>query len=340
MPHSKDRNFTLDILRSFGLFLIILAHCEPPDILFQLRNFDVPLMVVISAATFSMLYKNKKMDYKHFYLKRLKKLILPAWYFLTFFFVTIFIGYNFVETSYPFSLHDVISSYLFYDGIGYVWILRIFLFIAILTPPLIYYKNKITNNYTYAGLIILTYIAYEVLAAQISNLPVNENILSILNTAILPIAPYAVLYAYGLKLEDISNKLLIIIAGSSLAIFIALALNYYHETGNIVGTQEMKYPPRLYYLSYAIFAINTLYLLIKYCYPKNILRSFWTWISTHSLWIYLWHIYAIFIWNTLYIDPDKNLILSIEKFLFVCMVAIIITKLQSICIEKIRRQTK
>lgn len=39
----------LDFLKTIALICIILAHVSPPDSVFMLRNFDVVLMIVISA---------------------------------------------------------------------------------------------------------------------------------------------------------------------------------------------------------------------------------------------------------------------------------------------------
>jgi len=340
MNKKENRNFDLDILRSAGLFLIILAHCQPVDLLFQLRNFDVPLMVIVSAATFSMLYKNTPLKAKTFYIKRIKRLILPTWYFLTFFFGSIFIGSYIIKMPYPFSLNEIISSFFLYWGIGYVWILRIFLFVTILTPPLLLFKDKIKNNTTYATIIIISYMIYEIIASNLYSIdPANEE-LGILGTIFLPIIPYAALYAYGLKFEELSNKTLILIALITFFIFAVLGFYYYRDTGGIVPTQHLKYPPQLYYLSYAILMTNVLYLIVRNFYPKSLLKDFWTWISSNSLWIYLWHIYAIFIWDYLFLDPDKSFIISMTKYSFVCLFSIMLVMIQNMFLQIIKNDTK
>ena len=338
MSHYENRNFNLDILRAIGLFLIILAHCEAPHILAQLRAFDVPLMIVVSAATFAMLYKERALNVKSFYIKRTKQLILPAWYFLSFFFGSIFLGSYLLRTDFPFSLNEIIGSYTLYWGIGYVWILRIFLFIALLTPPLLYYKDKITNNYIYAGIAFSVYIAYEVLISQLYRFSPDGNTLFFVKEVILPIIPYACLYLYGLKLDELSSKFLIISGLICGLIFAGLAVHYYQENGEITGTFDYKFPPRLYFLSFSIAGVNATYLIIKYFYPGKFLRPFWTWISVNSLWIYLWHIYGIFIWSLFYIQPDRIFSISISKYLFVTVFAILITRTQQLIIDSIKNR--
>ena len=46
------REDRIDFLRFIGLSMVIFAHVGPPKLLFQLRNFDVPLLVIISGMAF------------------------------------------------------------------------------------------------------------------------------------------------------------------------------------------------------------------------------------------------------------------------------------------------
>ena len=83
------RDKKIDLLRFIGLMMIILAHTVPPKFLAQVRNFDVPLMVFVSAVTFSKF--QKKETYFSYLYKRLKRLVLPVWVFLTFYFIWLFV---------------------------------------------------------------------------------------------------------------------------------------------------------------------------------------------------------------------------------------------------------
>ena len=326
----KNRNFELDILRGCGLLLIILAHCQPPKILFQLRDFDVPLMVIVSAATFAMLYKDRAINIKSFYIKRTKQLILPAWHFLSFFFVTLYIWSQISGFDYPYTMNEITDSFLLYWGIGFVWILRIFLFIALITPPLLYFKNKVTNNYLYAGLVVFIYMLYEMVASTYYNINLDVTDQDIWGGVILPIIPYAALYAYGLKLQEMSFKMICFISLIALIFFSYMGFNYYQEYGEIIPTLYVKFPPQIYYLSYAIFCTNILYLLVKNFYPNAFLKYFWTWLSVNSLWIYMWHIYGLYLWDHFYIPTDKDFAVSMGKYLFTLTFALMVTQAQNI----------
>ena len=45
----NNRNYALDVLKTIGLFAIVIAHCHnTPAIVDYLRNFEVVLMVLVS----------------------------------------------------------------------------------------------------------------------------------------------------------------------------------------------------------------------------------------------------------------------------------------------------
>lgn len=67
----------IDFLRFLGLALIILVHVNCPNLIKQIRCFDVPLMVFVSGLSCS--YKSG--DFWGYLLKRTKRLIIPTWIF-------------------------------------------------------------------------------------------------------------------------------------------------------------------------------------------------------------------------------------------------------------------
>ena len=83
---TKKRDIKFDLMRIIGLAAIILAHTSPPWPISQLRNFDVPLMVIVSGAVFG-LSSNNKINYFHYLIGRTARLLLPTYIFLIIFFV-------------------------------------------------------------------------------------------------------------------------------------------------------------------------------------------------------------------------------------------------------------
>lgn len=119
-------NEKIDLLRFIGLAMIIFAHVNPPSILLQLRTFDVPLMIIVSAMSFSLGYKDE--PYIQYLWKRIKRLVFHVWIFLTGYFLTILI---FSPSAKVLNFKTLFDSYFFFGGIGYVWIIRIFILLAL-----------------------------------------------------------------------------------------------------------------------------------------------------------------------------------------------------------------
>ena len=137
----------IDYLKLIGLLFIILAHvCNNPYIM-QLRNFDVPLMVIISGFLACGSYKRsmeKDKSILKYYWKRITRLLIPTWLFLTFYFILMKMVY--INEVYPYDFSKILRSYLLIDGIGYVWVIRVYLMCSFITPLILYLNDKIKNN--------------------------------------------------------------------------------------------------------------------------------------------------------------------------------------------------
>ena len=68
------RLLNIDILKFIGIICIIIAHTNPPKIIFQIRNFDVILMCIISILLF--FNSNKKEKYNSYIKKDINKKVL------------------------------------------------------------------------------------------------------------------------------------------------------------------------------------------------------------------------------------------------------------------------
>ncbi len=51
------RDEKVDLLRFVGLAMVVMAHVGAPTLLFQFRNFDVPLMVLLSGISFGLAWR-------------------------------------------------------------------------------------------------------------------------------------------------------------------------------------------------------------------------------------------------------------------------------------------
>lgn len=279
----KKRDISIDILKFIGLSMIILAHTAMSNnLIMQIRSFDVPLMVLVSGILAVDSYKNES-SYFCYLKKRISRLIIPTYIFLSIFFVVTYIFWGLKY--YPFSLVQVIRTFLLIDGIGYVWIIRVYILCSMIIPILIIFNEKAEEK-TYYSLLIIIYIFYEII--YYFNI-LNNNI--IFEYLIFYIIPYGVIMGLGIKLKRMSKKHIMILSIVFISIFIFIAFLLNFKLSGFIKTSTMKYPPRIYYLSYAIGVSLVLYLICSLEKVKVFLENpFIKFVSSSSMWIYLWHI--------------------------------------------------
>lgn len=326
---NTNRDINLDLLRFLGVLIIMVAHARPPGWLYQLRNFGTPLLIVASALTYSVIYSNREMMTSAFIKKRLSRLVLPAWVFLVFGFCVTYIVAALTQTAYPFSRNEIIESFTFYDGIGFVWIFKVYIILALLTPLALKLSQSSASNQTYFSVLAAVYILYELIVASLTEI-ISPQLTEFFNSVVFVIAPYSVLYFYGMRLPSLSTKQVTGVIFISLMIFLMLMILKFISLGEFVPTQEFKYPPRLYYLSYAFFALNLVYLICRNLSITNqAVRNVVVWLSSHSLWIYLWHIMGFFIWRFLIEDfLNRGMITFVLNAAFLLLFGVAMTYLQ------------
>jgi len=323
------RDTSLDVLRSIGLLFIILAHVNPPVIIFQLRNFDVPLMVFISGIVFGVSSGVNK-GYLAYLVSRVRRLVFPTWIFLTIFFSLYLVVALINRSSLPFSSTTILNSYNLVSGIGYVWIIRVFLLVALTLPFLVILLKKVKNNYVYIFVLGVIYFTYEVLyhfysAQSMSKItPVGD---FIFQNIVFYVLPFSVVAGLGLIVPKLNKRFLVSLTIIFLVIFILLVV-----VTNFAATQGSKYPPQLYYLSYAIFISFSLYLFSKTkIFTRLFNKKIILFIGSYSLWIYLWQILLLSFWSLI---PKQVFIKNfITEFFFVLFFAIAITYLQRFIIK-------
>ena len=283
----NERNINLDILRFFGLFIIMIAHTVPPEWLFQLRNFGTPLLVFSSGLTYAYIYQRREIHAFNFVKKRTFNLIYSSWLFLLLFFMffmlTDYMGFSNTQ----FNMKIITDSFLYKGGIGYLWIFKIYLILAIFTPLCIRVNNSKISNFKIGLIIVFIYALYE-LALSFQKLKTSMEIF-------FNFIPYLLIYICAFRFNTLRTKDILIISSISLFIFIYLLISLYLKNGHFIPTQEYKYPPRLYYLSYAMFFITLLYVTTRYLViKKDSIIALVKWLSGNSLKFYLWHIFILY----------------------------------------------
>lgn len=318
----NNRDFSIDVLRTIGICLIILAHVNPVNIIFQLRNFDVPFMVILSGYLFSKSSQNINSISKKYLYKRFKRLVFPVWIFLIILFTFMII----VRPS-ALNIKLVLGSFFLLNGIGYVWIIRIYLLVAIFGPYLlkkIGHKNELLK-------IIIIYCLYELLFFYYQQNFEN----SILEQTIFYTVPYILLFCYGSLYEKFTKKDIKKIIIFSLMICILGLIYSYYKYSIILNLQNYKYPARLYYIFYAILMAN---LLLENKNKFNFLeelkiKNLIIFVGNSTMWIYLWHISLIMGIELL---KERNIYINgVVRYFLVLLGSIGLTYMQRLAISYI-----
>lgn len=210
------RNVSIDVLRFIGISFIILAHVLPPCIILNIRCFDVPLMLFVSG----LIYSDRKVDLTFsFFWHRIKRLIIPVYIFLTVYFAFIFFLKYFLLIDFGITIKHVVGSYLLMDGIGFVWIIRVFLIIAVLTPWLIRINNVIKKNRDFIlGLVILILFQEYVISHDI-----GMDIIAI-REFLYYASGYSILFLLGLRVKNMNVKGVLYYCFTSVLLFVLYML--------------------------------------------------------------------------------------------------------------------
>lgn len=306
---TTQRDLSLDIMRFVGLTLIILAHVSPPDLLFQFRTFDVPLMIFVSGMT---LYEKKLPTFPFFVKKRLIRLCAPVWIFLTFYFICHFIlsKTGFFDF---FSIREILESYLFLNGIGYVWIIRVFLLIMFITPILVFINNKCKKMF---ALIMVSLIVLQDCFVRIYNLIDIPVIFRFFFWEyFLFMFGYAPHFLLGLRIRSLSRRNIFLLVLMSIVAF--MLVNFVLLTDGIAfNIQKYKYPPQILFTVYGIMGCLCIYLL-KPIWEKLTKIRLFVFIGQNTIWIYLWHIFVLLILS-------KIMLCWAVKFLVVYTIAVLL----------------
>lgn len=317
------RDDRIDILRFVGLAMIIFAHVGPPGVLFQLRNFDVPLMVLLSGMSFGLSFKSNE-SYREYIWKRIKRLVFPVWIFLSIYFFAQFI---FNPASDELNIRTILTSYTLVSGIGYVWIIKVFLLVALVSPFLYAWHTKTQSNLRFFLTLASYLLLYEILR-HLSLPHIQEGFGKIVSLVIFYIIPFSIVFTVGIRMLRMSKTQLLTLSLGNFGVLIFFGIHLFTQEGKVIPTQTFKYPPSIYYLSYALFVSG-----ILWAYSEQIssitdrlkIKRIIIFSANNSIWIYLWHIPLIKVINT-------NFAL---KYFLVFLVAIAIMYIQVFIVKNV-----
>lgn len=274
-----QRDLSIDFLRCIGMVLIVLAHSIGSDnTIFQIRAFDVPLMIFVSGLCFA---DKVIKSYKSFIWKRIKRLLIPTYLFLIVYFGIVFIARLF-GTDFGITNKHIAGSFLLLHGIGFVWIIRVFLIVAVLTPLLLWMSNRIKYVFVFCLVLISIQTALVYYQVGFDYLFFRGFVLYGIGYSIVFLAATGIKRANGREKEKESIAWYAVLA---------VAIIYYHINNgweHIIPINNYKYPPSSYYIIYGIAASAFLYSIRSKF--SIFINKFTIFIGSHTLWIYLYHI--------------------------------------------------
>ncbi len=161
------------------------------------------------------------------------------------------------------------------------------------------------ENFKEKDLIIITIILYFVYEIMYHYGIFNNKLIQYLFAYIIPCfyLTMSAKWIFSTNKKDITIYIFL-----NLIICVCIGVYIYYKTGEFKNTNIMKYPFRIYYLSYGLCISSSLIMILKNKKICSILNTkLIKYISSNSLWIYLWHILFIYVYKILL--PNINWIL-------------------------------
>lgn len=293
MAHLKvSRDMRLDFMRALGTLTIIVPHVLSPNILVQIRAFDVVMLVFVSGMSYAYQVMNgQSFGYYQYIKKRCKKLLIPTIVLILVIYCSVNIVSIVLSKRIYYSIQDLMKSLLlFEDGIGYVWIIKVYLGLALIAPFVWKFIKKIDSNIFLLVFCSFAYIIY--LMTQVATQNINIPIFSVFfKEYVFYVAAYAIPFLIGMYICKIGKRkkcanIIWILLFVVVQIIIVLR-------GGGFTPNDNKYPPQLYYLSYGIACSIIIYRIA----PTRVASGI-KWLSKNSLVFYLVHVFWI-IWISL-----------------------------------------
>lgn len=325
---SGQRDYVVDLLRSFALACIVLAHCKLGGVAFQLRTFDVVCMAFLSGMSYRLSGSKGLGGWSQFvgyFAQRIKRLVFSTWKFLTMLFALElalaqfglfdWVGWNTVK-----------RSYLLLDGIGYVWIVRVYLLIALLAPALPHINRRMSSNAVFATMVTVLLLALSLLlAVDIGVIP--QALRWYWSECLLYLLGYGIVAFVGYRHQQMSHRFRI-----GLALCLALYVTGFYFVSGRAALQDYKYPPHPYYICYGICVSLFLYELFSLPSFERIRKSkVVLFVSKNSLWLYLWHILPVVLLPSMLprVDGADGFGGVLARWLICSCVAVVCTVLQN-----------
>lgn len=323
----SSRDTSVDLLRFLGISMILLAHIVPPNGVFQLRSFDVPLMIFVSGLSYS---GRGITGYGRFVWKRLKRLLAPLYLFLVLYLLVVY-GLSQAGLADWFPDRKIVGTFLLRlnPSIGYVWIFRVFLIVMLMTPPLIRLERAVRRDSTFIGLIAVSFALQCLLVAWFKPLKMGFWV----DDYLLYAVGYSILFLLGLRMRYADCRRRILFGALFAATMVCAAFAMQRAEGTWLRMQPYKYPPQFYFLLWGS-AVSVVLWCVKDHWNRLLAWRPLLFVGRNTIWIYLWHIPFVKPVKTVFADSGW-----VVRFLVIYAIAVGIYLLQYHLVGAIEKRT-
>ncbi len=280
----QERNTTIDFLRGFSVIIIILIHVNayfssvPLAVtLANYSQFAVQFFVFCSAFVFFDRKKDESLSLNYF-VKRIKRLLIPYYIFLLFYFPFIL----FIKQE-PVAIESLFKWIFLQGDRDLNWLVVLFLYFLLLMP----FMKLLKNTMLFWLFFIISTLSSIILL--FTTVPIHFRWIMWL--------PWSLILFFTYFYTQTKNKKLFLIISTFITgiIFILSRSTLLVQKHTLTFT-ENKYPPNMFYLAYGLLCISIFILIYeKLNLQKYKSHSLFNFASKYSYEIFFIHFLYLFI---------------------------------------------
>lgn len=283
---NKTRDNSIDALRGIAVIAMVIAHTNayflgnPVAVtLWDLSLFSVPTFIFCSAYLFFKQAQKREPLYDLTYFKkRILRLLIPYYIFLF-----IYFAFSVFLVKEPLSVKAIIENVTLTGGIGFNWLVILFIYFAILMPLLdILSRKKRTFFYFYC---FSSFVVSVILL--FIKIPIHFKLMMWLPWSLVIIATWF--------LAQKEEKQSTIFSWTAIwGVLFTFSLSAQYLLGHSLRHYENKYPPNLYHLAYGIAITFLLFFIARTkLFDRIKIQPALTFFSVNSYSFYFVHIIVL-----------------------------------------------
>lgn len=277
----------IDDIRGIAIFATVLIHTNVYFLnnkiaysLIELAQFAVVAFIFCSSYLYFLKDKVESLSlfWSHL-LKRLRRLIIPYYLFITVYFLFVYLN----------APQKLTPRYIFQNltltgGLDFNWLVLLFIQLAVLMPLFSFLRRRYMKIlYLYVFVAVISSILF----LKYTPHPLYRSIMWL---------PWSLIVIYTMYFEKIRKNTILFwgLTASFFIIFLMTRQFVLIPLGHFLRMYDNKYPPNIYHLSYCLAGLNILFFLSqKGLFTK--VRRYIHFLSKYSYEIYFLHILVIFV---------------------------------------------